>query len=130
MHRETRSKKYEQSSSSSSSTVSCPSCYPIFSASSLSSCLLFFLYMSVLFISLSPSFSSASNICVCQCCEGGGRCGSNTTQAFTVYDSCSSGCTRVTRQTRIHTHCTIVLLVLASLSLSSLSLSALSYMSS
>jgi len=56
--------------------------------------LLFVLYMSVFFISLSPSFSVASNICVCQCCEGGGRCGSNTTQAFTVYDSCSSGCTR------------------------------------
>ena len=38
---------------------------------------------------------SSSNVCICECCEGSGRCGRNNTQAYTIHDSCSSGCTKV-----------------------------------
>ena len=66
-------------------------------ASTLSSLLTFLLFTAVLLILLpsSPLTSvHSSNICICECCEGGARCGSNNTQAYTIYDSCSGGCTR------------------------------------
>ena len=38
---------------------------------------------------------SASNVCICECCEGSGRCSRNNTRSFTIYDDCTSGCTKV-----------------------------------
>ena len=37
----------------------------------------------------------SSNICICECCEGGGRCSRNNTRSFTIYDDCTNGCTKV-----------------------------------
>lgn len=66
-------------------------------ASTLSSLLTCLLFTGVLLLLLPTSPLTpvhSSNICICECCEGGARCGSNNTQAYTIYDSCSDGCTR------------------------------------
>ena len=66
-------------------------------ASALSSLLTFLLFTALLLLLLPTTPltpTTASNICICECCEGGARCGSNNTQAYTIADSCSSGCTR------------------------------------
>ena len=61
--------------------------------SSLLTCLLFAATL-LLILPSSPLVPvQSSNICICECCEGGARCGSNNTQAYTIYDTCS-GCTR------------------------------------
>ena len=62
--------------------------------SSLLTCLLFTAVLLLLLPSSPLTPVHSSNICICECCEGGARCGSNNTQAFTIYDSCSGGCTR------------------------------------
>ena len=61
--------------------------------SSLITCLLFTAVLLLLLPSSPLTPVHSSNICICECCEGGSRCGSNNTQAYTIYDSCSSGCT-------------------------------------
>ena len=66
-------------------------------ASTLTSLLTFLVFSAALLILLPSSPLTpvhSSNVCICECCEGGARCGSNNTQAFTIDDSCSSGCTR------------------------------------
>ena len=65
-------------------------------SSAFSSLVTFFLFTAVLLLLLPSSPLTAvhsSNVCICECCEGGGRCGSNNTMAYTIYDSCSNGCT-------------------------------------
>ena len=65
--------------------------------STLSSLLTFLLFTAILLLILPTSPLTpvhSSNICICECCEGGARCGSNNTMAYTIDDSCSSGCTR------------------------------------
>ena len=65
--------------------------------SSLSSQLTCLVFLCAAALLLLPLFTpvSASNVCICECCEGSGRCSRNNTKAFTIYDDCNSGCTKV-----------------------------------
>ena len=68
------------------------------SVSSLSSQLTLFVFLCAALLLLLPASPirsvASSNICICECCEGGGRCSRNNTRSFTIYDDCTNGCTK------------------------------------